>query len=52
MHHAGSMRRLDGLRDLSTEPQHLIRRQGTPPQPVLERLALQVLHHQVVDPIL
>ena len=52
MHYAAPMGGLDGLGDLPAEPEHLRDCQRSPAQPVLEGLALEVLHDQVVHPLL
>ncbi len=43
---------VERVRDLDADPERLLLRQGALLQPVGERLAFEVLHHQVVDAVL
>ena len=52
MHEPLAMRLVERVGDLPSERQHLGRRQRTPFQPVGQRLALHVLHDQVVEAVL
>ena len=52
MHHALSMSLVQRVGDLDGVPQSLVERQGTFLQPVGQRLTLEVLHDQEVDPVL
>ena len=52
MDDAGAMRRRERIRSLDRERQHLIERQRSFLQPLLECLPFQVLHDQEVDAIL
>ena len=46
VHDAGTMRGVQGAGDLDTELQRLFERQRSPRNPVRERFALEVLHHE------
>ena len=46
------LRRIQRLRDLYSQPQHLFHRQCATLQPLRQRLPLQILHHQKVRPVL
>jgi len=52
MDDARAMRRGEGIGDLNRHVEGLLERQRASLEPLLERFALQVLHHEEVDPIL
>src|SRR5580704_8381680 len=52
MHHAFPVRHVERSGDLSSDPKRLIHRQRSLAEPGFERLALQILHHQVLHRVL
>ena len=51
VHDAPAVRLVEGVGDLDRVPERPVQRHRAPGQPLLQRLALQVLHHQVVDAV-
>ncbi len=52
MHHAAAMRFVQRVRNLRAQFQHLFQRQGALLETLRQRLALDALHHQIVDSVL